>query len=393
MASAFSIARLCLSASRRLPPLQSRSRPGVVRPRWLGTSVPRWAERKSRDEEEEDNSNYNDSIPTLPKTTAEENMKALSAQLKALGFGEGCEEIFREMTTEAEDLAKEAEKETAAEKILEEQIHRIELGDRPRRQSFWYDDEDPETSTEEHDQFDEDDMTSMAHGKLEEVREMRHYARLIAWEMPLLSKFAKPFEPPKEDEVLRWRYTTYMGESHPAEKKVVVQFAPADMGLTPVQTEKLKKLAGPRYDPTKEMVKMSCESFEFKAQNRRYLSDLVDKLVVEAKDPTDTFEDVPLDLRHKRTTPKPRFPFEWRMTDERRQQLEEHRRKAALADEQRTERGAMVDGQGELDKFLAKFDAAAEAAAKAEVQAVGSRPASGVGSARASGSSRSWAKR
>lgn len=27
----------------------------------------------------------------------------------------------------------------------------------------------------------------MAHGKLEEVREMRHYARLAVWEMPLLA--------------------------------------------------------------------------------------------------------------------------------------------------------------------------------------------------------------
>jgi small subunit ribosomal protein S35 len=34
---------------------------------------------------------------------------------------------------------------------------------------------------------DQDDMTSLAHGELEQHREMRHYARLAAWEMPLLS--------------------------------------------------------------------------------------------------------------------------------------------------------------------------------------------------------------
>lgn len=34
---------------------------------------------------------------------------------------------------------------------------------------------------------DHDDMTSLAHGELEQHREMRHYARLAAWEMPLLS--------------------------------------------------------------------------------------------------------------------------------------------------------------------------------------------------------------
>jgi len=35
---------------------------------------------------------------------------------------------------------------------------------------------------------DHDDMPSLAHGELEQHREMRHYARLAAWEMPLLSR-------------------------------------------------------------------------------------------------------------------------------------------------------------------------------------------------------------
>lgn len=36
--------------------------------------------------------------------------------------------------------------------------------------------------------FDEDDITSLAHGEMEQHREMRHYARLAAWEMPLLAR-------------------------------------------------------------------------------------------------------------------------------------------------------------------------------------------------------------
>lgn len=55
------------------------------------------------------------------------------------------------------------------------------------RNSFWYDEDDPEPFTEEHDEFNEDDILAMAHSKLEEVREMRHYTRLAVWEMPLLS--------------------------------------------------------------------------------------------------------------------------------------------------------------------------------------------------------------
>lgn len=69
---------------------------------------------------------------------------------------------------------------------LDDALKKIEYGERPDRSSLWYDDEDPYTHTDE-DPFDEDDITSMAHGKLEEVKEMRHYARLAVWEMPLLA--------------------------------------------------------------------------------------------------------------------------------------------------------------------------------------------------------------
>ena len=37
------------------------------------------------------------------------------------------------------------------------------------------------------------DMTTLAHGELEHHREMRHYARLAAWEMPLLSSMLRRF--------------------------------------------------------------------------------------------------------------------------------------------------------------------------------------------------------
>jgi small subunit ribosomal protein S35 len=83
---------------------------------------------------------------------------------------------------------------------------------------------------------------------------------------------------------LRFRYTTYMGEQHPAEKKVVLEFTPADMpNLTEIQRDKLRKLAGVRYNPESDIVKMSCEMFETQAQNKRYLGDLVDKLLEEAR--------------------------------------------------------------------------------------------------------------
>ena len=75
-----------------------------------------------------------------------------------------------------------------------------------------------------------------------------------------------------------------MGEFHPADRKVVVEFSPADLTvLTPAQQLKLKKLAGARYNPEKDIVKISCERFEHQAQNKRYLGDLVDKMIAMAK--------------------------------------------------------------------------------------------------------------
>ncbi|KKY39507.1 putative mitochondrial ribosomal small subunit component [Diaporthe ampelina] len=226
---------------------------------------------------------------------------------------------------------------------------------KPRRDAFWDEDEDDKDliTNDDSDEFDENDMTDLAHAKLEEHREQRAYARLAIWELPLLSQFAKPFELPTKDQPLRFRYTSYMGEFHPAEKKVVVEFSPEDFGLTEVQAMKLRKLAGARYNPEKETIKMSCESFEHQTQNKRYLAELVEKLVTEAKDSNDTFEDIPLDLRHHTFKVKPKFPKEWRLSEERVAELSRHRRQAALMDKIKQEEGTLVDGIQTIQKAIA----------------------------------------
>lgn len=62
--------------------------------------------------------------------------------------------------------------------------------DRKLRDMFWNEEEEePEMVIQEGPEDDDigDEMTSMAHGKLEEIRDQRHLARVIAWEMPLLA--------------------------------------------------------------------------------------------------------------------------------------------------------------------------------------------------------------
>lgn len=59
----------------------------------------------------------------------------------------------------------------------------------PKRDAFW-DDEEPDNdliTNDDNDAFDENDMTDIAHAKLEEHREQREYARIAIWEMPLLA--------------------------------------------------------------------------------------------------------------------------------------------------------------------------------------------------------------
>lgn len=144
-----------------------------------------------------------------------------------------------------------------------------------------------------------------------------------------------------------------MGETHPAEKKVVLEFCTRDLpSLTEPQRIKLIKLVGPRYNPEKDLVKMSSEMFETQAQNKRYLGDLVDSLMAEAKDESDMFEDVPLDFRHHRFKSRPEFPEGWKLDAKRREQLEMDREKRVIADGAREQEGRMIVGASIIEEAM-----------------------------------------
>ena len=67
---------------------------------------------------------------------------------------------------------------------------------------------------------------------------------------------------------------------------------------------------------------MSAESFPSQAQNKRLLGTQFAALMKEAKDTTDTMEDIPFDFRHAKREAKQRFPREWALTEERRAYLQ-----------------------------------------------------------------------
>lgn len=143
-----------------------------------------------------------------------------------------------------------------------------------------------------------------------------------------------------------------MGEYHPAGKKIVLEFCTGDLpDLTEAQRIKLIKLVGPRYNPETDIVKMSCEMFETQAQNKRYLGDLVDTLMLEAQDSADMFEDVPFDFRHHKFKPRIEFPDAWKMTPEKQAQLAEIRQQQMLAEQARENNDQIADGLGIIEKM------------------------------------------
>ncbi|KAI0108306.1 mitochondrial ribosomal protein [Daldinia grandis] len=334
MASGVQSVRLCLRAFRH-PPTPRQVAPRIPRiyvpSRALSSTPIQWRSAAKKEEDEADVDEEDDGSVDIA-----EMERALRAASRDPDF-EASTRLQEQILNSANLILSDAQR-----------VPRL-------RSTFWHDEEeDTDLITDERneDEFNEDDIMSIAHGKLEEYREQREYARIAAWEMPLLSKLARPFEPPTAQEPLRFRYTSYMGEFHPAENKVVLEFSPKDMPLDEAQQLKLKKLLGPRYNPETDIAKMSCEQYEHQAQNKRYLSDLVDSLMARAKDPSDMFEDIPLDTRHHPIKIKPKFPKEWRMNEERIKYLEDVRQKSLLLDQTKEEAGALVDGKEKISQFF-----------------------------------------
>ncbi|KAJ5606352.1 hypothetical protein N7510_009133 [Penicillium lagena] len=287
------------------------------------------------------------------------------------------DEQNRNMVAEFNDVGKRkamfAELDKKVRDIEKEEDLRFE-DIRTKQRGFWakYDDDEFAQVEDGDEEIHDDEITSMAHAELELHREMREYARITAWDMPMLSKLAKPFTLPPNTHILRFRYTTYLGEQHPAEHKVVVELASQDLApkyLTEAQRQTFLKLVGTRYNPQTDIVKMSCEKFGSRAQNKRYLADVVNVLIKEAKE-GDSFADVPLDLRHHKPKVRPQFPESWKMTEERRKQLAA-RRAERLSLEQ--EQQAIVDGQAVLQeaiRTLPSLNPALKAKADAEREKV-----------------------
>lgn len=189
MAAAGHALRLCLRTCRRAPAGRLAAPPlrSIAPTRAFTTTRVRWAQDDQQNEEGEGEN------VASPYQHLEDAFKDMSpeelSELEGLIANE--DETGAPMTLNR--YLEQEEPELRAEQAIDTEMKTITRREKPNRQSFWYDEDDPDTVTEDvGDEFDEDDITSMAHGKLDEVREYRHYARIAAWEMPLLSSTLHP---------------------------------------------------------------------------------------------------------------------------------------------------------------------------------------------------------
>ena len=70
------------------------------------------------------------------------------------------------------------------------------------------------------------------------------------------------------------------------------------------------------------------------------------------QDPSDMFEDIPLDTRHHKFKQQIKFPKEWLLTEERKKELHEQRKQALLLDEAKRTEGSLIDGVETIQQAL-----------------------------------------
>lgn len=164
-----------------------------------------------------------------------------------------------------------------------------------------------------------DEYPTGAQDIVRDFRDLMNFNRKAAFELPQLVKFRKPYVPSNNTPVT-YKYTRFIGESHPAERKVVLSFKLADLELSEIEQHKFKLIAGSRYDHQTDVFLMSSDKFIEPSQNASFLSDVLDDLINESKKNPQEFAELPLDKRHtlakyKKSQRKNKqiikFPKEW----------------------------------------------------------------------------------
>ena len=125
---------------------------------------------------DKDGRNYYDNLSPEEKVKMEEVARKLDDYMTS-------PDVEADLTGEASQAAYDASTEIARKDPVPDYTEKIKPG------LMAMGEVDPQDSGED-EEFEGDDISSLAHGELEQHREMREYARIAAWEMPLLSSMS-----------------------------------------------------------------------------------------------------------------------------------------------------------------------------------------------------------
>ncbi|CAM6098736.1 unnamed protein product [Calypogeia fissa] len=108
-------------------------------------------------------------------------------------------------------------------------------------------------------------------------------------------KGAPKDEPPGEGPILRWETRVVLSPGgdafHPKNRKVKVSVYVKELGLTPVQKERLLFMVGKRYNPNKDELTIISERFDQREENRKDVLRTLLALIEEAQKEDDASED------------------------------------------------------------------------------------------------------
>lgn len=164
----------------RLPRLQVVAKPFQTN-RTISTTTSRWAEDDKQEPATEQLTEVD--LKSLREMYNDKMTPEVLGQLDELAKVNG----FNSVDELANCQFAEGSKALSGMRGFNEDLVRFDVGKPLRRGHLWHDPEDFDSVQEDLDPFDEDDMTSLAHNKLDELREQRHFNRLAVWEMPLLA--------------------------------------------------------------------------------------------------------------------------------------------------------------------------------------------------------------
>lgn len=173
-------------------------------------------------------------------------------------------------------------------------------------------------------EFKFDDIPFLGHMAIEGDRERLHIMRLIEFQLPEIQKLRRPYKAPTTSQALTIQTAFRSSDPmHPVSRKAVLtttvnRLVAATGGkLSSKEAQhKLKAIAGPRYDPESNTLKISSDSYPTVNMNMKWCSDALDRLIEAAADTSDPMTDIPLTTKHAQV----------------KQSKNAHKRRATIAD-------------------------------------------------------------